>query len=136
MIGTEELTGLLRAYAIQARFELDWVPVQSQPKTTVRLALLSLLCVETALPYGGRVVLTQDGQSLTLAARTERPNLESALWHALCTETDWPDDLRAARVQFPLLRQAIQAQGASLDLDLAEHGLDLRITAVGREEFV
>ncbi|MBN2760843.1 MAG: histidine phosphotransferase [Rhodobacteraceae bacterium] len=130
MIGAEELAGLVRDYAAQARFDLHWDPAETQPKAIVRLALLCLLCVETVLPYGGQVVLVQDALSLHLRARSDKPKLEAALWSALSSEGDWPADLRAARVQFPLLKQAIAAQGMRLSLETNERGLDLRITAV------
>lgn len=129
MIGAEELSGLVRDYAAHARFDLHWDPAETQPKAIVRLALLGLLCVEAALPYGGQVVMVQDALSLHMRARSDKPKLEADLWQALGTESDWPADLRAARVQFPLFKQAIAAQGMGLSLETNERGLDLRITA-------
>jgi histidine phosphotransferase ChpT len=129
MIGAEELSGLVRDYATHARFDLHWDTAETQPKVIVRLALLVLLCVETALPYGGQVVLVQDALSLHMRAQSDKPKLEAELWQSLGTESAWPTDLRAARVQFPLLKQAIAAQGMALSLETNERGLDLRITA-------
>lgn len=129
MIGTDELGGLLRDYAATARFDLTWTPVVSKPKATVRLALLGLLCIETALPYGGRVVVTRDETALHITARSDKPKIDPAYWDALSGAADWPHDLQAARVQFPVLQRAIAQQGMSLELHIAEDGLDLRITA-------
>ena len=35
-IGAEELRGILRDYSAQLRFDLDWTPLQSQPKPMVK----------------------------------------------------------------------------------------------------
>jgi histidine phosphotransferase ChpT len=131
MIGVDELSGLLRDYAATARFDLSWTPVASTPKTTVRLALLTLLCLETALPYGGRVVVMESETCLELSARSNKLKREDGFWNALGGQSDWPNDLQAARVQFPLLRHAIAEQGMMLELRTADDGLDLRIIAAG-----
>ncbi|MCL1629741.1 histidine phosphotransferase family protein [Roseibaca sp. V10] len=128
-IGAEELRGILRDYSAQLRFDLDWTPLQSQPKPMVKLGLLALLCLETVLPHGGvaQCSLSQDG--LHFIARTERPKLYDALWQALDGGAPWPDDLRAAHVQFPALAQAVTAEGMALRVRTGTDGVDLQITA-------
>lgn len=129
MIGAGELRGLVRDHAAQARFDLDWTPTESLPKPAVKLALLGLLCIETALPFGGKVVCTLDHAALRLVARSENPKLEHDLWSTLSSDAAWPDDLSPARVQFPLLRQTVRMQKATLTLTLDQTELDLQITA-------
>ena len=128
-IGAGELGAILRDYRAQLRFDLDWTPEDVQPKRRVKLGLLALLCLENALPYGGHVLCTLSDRGLQLVARAEKPKIDTALWAALAGTAHWPDDLRAAQVQFPMLAQATTAQGMRLDLTILPNGVDMQISA-------
>jgi len=128
-IGAEELCGILRDYRSQNRFDLAWSPTQSHAKPMVKLAFLALLCMETALPYGGQVFCDLSDGGLRLLARSDRLMLEPDVWEALGDGDRWPDGLRAAHVQFPLLRAEAMRQGATLVITRSDDQVDLRITA-------
>lgn len=128
-IGADELQGILRDYCAQLRFDLDWTPAPSQPKPLVKLGFLALLCVESALPYGGHTVCTLSDTGLHIMARAEKPKLDTSLWTPVAEGGPWPDGLRAAHVQFPLLAQEAAAQGMTLAVTVREDGVDLKITA-------
>lgn len=128
-IGPDELRAILRDYSEQLRFELDWRPSQPLPKPLAKLALLALLCVETLLPHGGTAQVRCACDGIGISARSDRTQLEDALWQALDGAAPWPDNLRAAQVQFPALAAAIAAQKMMLDLTRHGDGLDLQITA-------
>lgn len=128
-IGADELQGILRDYCAQARFDLEWTPAPSQPKPLVKLGLLALLCVECALPYGGHAVCAFSDTGLHITARAEKPKLDTSLWTPIADGGPWPDGLRAAHVQFPLLTQEASAQGLALAVTVRANGVDLQITA-------
>lgn len=135
-IGADELRGILRDYTTRSRFDLDWTPTQRHPKSLAKLGLLALLCTETALPYGGDVAIDMTNQMLQVRAQSDTPKFDHGLWAPLGTDSAWPVDLRAAHVQFPLLRAEVLRQGGTIALNLTEAQMDLRITAAAAPDFV
>lgn len=128
-ISSSELGGLLRDYKAQLRFDLEWDCTTPQSKPLVKLGLLALLCLERCLPHGGRVLCTPCANGLHLTAQSDRPKIDGALWSALQGCAPWPDDLRAAHVQFPLLQREIATWKMTLDIKIATDGVDMRILA-------
>ena len=129
LIGADELRGILRDYTARSRFELDWTPTQSHPKPLAKLALLALLCTETALPYGGDVSIDLSDGALRVLARSDNSKFDEGLWTPLGDDSAWPDGLRAAHVQFPLLREEVLRHGATFAMTLTAEQVDMRITA-------
>jgi len=128
-IGADELRAILRDYSAQLRFDLDWSPEHSQPKPLVRLGLLALLCMETALPHGGQARCRLSPEGLHFNAQSDKPKSYDSLWSALGGSAPWPNNLRAAHVQFPALAQAVAEAHMSLRVSIEADGIDLQITA-------
>jgi histidine phosphotransferase ChpT len=98
------------------RFEID-LPADL-PRPQARRLMLAVMCVESALAWGGTVTL---GASRVLA-RAARMRLDPPLWAALDSGTP-PDPCAAAQVQFALLalsgpvRVGHAPETLTLDLD-------------------
>jgi histidine phosphotransferase ChpT len=120
--GSEHLTsarearGAVRDLYRQSRTVPDWTPQVDLPRREVKLGFLMMLCVETALPMGGHVTVATDGAGTwTLEALSDRIVLDERLWSVLrCGAVAAGRPLRAAEVQFPLLRETAEAAGASV----------------------
>ncbi|MEJ6401830.1 histidine phosphotransferase family protein [Yoonia sp. 2307UL14-13] len=125
MVGTSEVQGILRDIAAGTRFEYDWQVAVEQPRPMVRCAFLMLLCVETALPLGGDVRITLDGDRWVITATGSRLKVDAALWETL-TQPDAPFDHTAAQVQFALLPDLLAAQTRRIDLDITETAITAR----------
>ncbi|CUX83138.1 MAG: histidine phosphotransferase ChpT [Roseibaca calidilacus] len=128
-IGAEELRTVLRDYSAQLRFELDWPPQPYQPKPLVKLGLLALLCIETALPHGGQAQFRLSQEGLHIVAQSDRLKLDDGLWSALGGTVPWPDSLRAAHVQFPALAQSVAAAHLTLRVRTEPDSINLQISA-------
>ncbi|WP_295314892.1 histidine phosphotransferase family protein [Roseobacter sp.] len=102
MMGRAEVIAILKDLMEGARLQVAWGPMDAQPRSSVRMAFLALLCVENAMPYGGRVEISQEAGSWLLHGRADKLNIDETLWSVLTTR-DTPDDLRPAHVQFALL---------------------------------
>lgn len=102
MMGRSEVVSILKDLMHGARLDVAWGPMDAQPRSRVRLAFLALLCVETAMPYGGRVEISQHEDQWLLHGHADKLNMDTGLWEILATR-DAPDDLRPAQVQFALL---------------------------------
>lgn len=103
MVGAAEITSILRDLYQNSRLEIAWLPQDPQPRACIRLAFLGLLCLETAMPYGGRieVALTGDG-TWTLIGTADKLNIDAALWSVL-SQVSSNAQLQPAHVQFALM---------------------------------
>ena len=86
------------------RIEPVWDIDAHLPRNTVQLGYLVLLCIETALPQGGRVSARFDDGAFHVSARGPSVVEDPALWSVLedGSETRCVD-LRPSHVQFGLL---------------------------------
>ena len=102
MMGRSEIVSIIKDVMQGSRLNVAWGPMDAQPRSHVRMAFLALLCLETAMPYGGRIEISQDDGHWLLHGHADKLNIEQSLWDTLATQ-DAPDDLRPAQVQFALL---------------------------------
>lgn len=102
MVGRPEIVSILRDLYENSRLSVDWSPDAPQPRAAVRLAFLAILCIETALPYGGRVSITEDGGDWTLKGSADKLNINPDLWSSLRAAAP-AQNLQPAQVQFALL---------------------------------
>jgi histidine phosphotransferase ChpT len=105
-MGRPEILGLLRDWTEGGRLVVDWQPAGDHPRADVRRAFLGLLCVESALPYGGTIAVTRDGTRWQARATGRRLKVEPPLW-ALLSDPAAQADLTPPQVQFGLLRREL-----------------------------
>jgi histidine phosphotransferase ChpT len=91
----------------------------------VRAAFLALLCVETAMPYGGRIEISQDDGRWLLHGRADKLNIDQKMWDILATR-DAPADLRPAQVQFALLPLVLADMDKRVATEITESDVRLR----------
>ena len=102
MMGRAEVISILDDLMEGSRLDVAWGPLDPQARFGVRMAFLALLCLEAAMPYGGRVEISNDGDKWLLHGRADKLNVDQTLWDILVTKES-PEDLRPAHVQFALL---------------------------------
>ncbi len=110
MVGRPEVSSILQDVYVGSRLTVAWGPLDPQPRRLVRLALLALLCMETGMPYGGRVEIDQDDDNLTLTGHADKLNIDPDLW-GLLGHKKRTEELRPAHVQFGLLPIIAQEEG-------------------------
>lgn len=119
-VARTEILTTLSAVASGGRHSFSWNVAGNPLRLEVRIALLAVMCLETALPLGGDIdVQMQDGH-WTIATSHDRLNLDPALWVPLSNGA-CPDDLGAAQVHFGLLPAMAAEAGRTLTLT---HGAD------------
>lgn len=114
-IARADIVGLLRDLAAGSRLKTEWGPFEPQPRADVRLAFLALQCLETAMPYGGEVRVSETDGRWTVAGTAERMTVDAALWASL-TDPGADAEITPAVVQFALLPVAAQDRGRGLDV--------------------
>lgn len=115
-----EILQTLQDVARGGRHSYSWDVAGDPPRTDVRTALLSVMCIETSLPVGGDIEIKKQGDSWSVETQHSRLSLDPALWVPL-SKGLVPPDLTAARVHFGLLPS--MAADADRTLSLT-HGSD------------
>ncbi|WP_339107185.1 histidine phosphotransferase family protein [Thioclava sp. GXIMD4216] len=117
-VSQNEIRSLLSEMSATGRTKFDWQVDGDQPRHLVKMAYLAILCMETALPFGGRLVITEHNGEWHLVAETRRTKPDDALWQALAGHA--PADLRPAQVQFILLPREAETYGRHIDWQINE----------------
>jgi histidine phosphotransferase ChpT len=125
MMGRAEVVSILTDLMQSTRLDVAWGPMDAQPRSDVRLAFLALQCVETAMPYGGRVEISQSEGQWLLHGRADKLNIDERLWSVLATK-ETPGDLRPAQVQFALLPLIASDQGRRIVTEMNDIEIKLR----------
>jgi histidine phosphotransferase ChpT len=107
-----------------SRLQVTWTSPADLPRPEVKIAFLLLLCLETALPFGGRVAIACEGGGWRLSAAAERMKPDAALWDALAAGAA-PVEVAPARVQFALVGPELQRIGRVLAVHRGETEMTL-----------
>ncbi|GGD32797.1 histidine phosphotransferase family protein [Sinisalibacter lacisalsi] len=105
------------------RLAVDWQPEADVPRGLAKLALLGLMCLETAMPRGGEARVTAHGAGYRVTGSGPRLALPEGLRAAL--DGAPPADLAPAHVHFALLAGEARAQGRALHHEIGSAGISL-----------
>jgi histidine phosphotransferase ChpT len=115
-IGRPEVTSVLADLTRGSRLAIDWDGPADLPRPEVKLAFLLLMCLETALPYGGEITVSATGLAWSMTARAAKTKVDPDLWGQLSASSA-DNFLGAAQVHFALARDALRHQGRQPKLD-------------------
>ena len=124
MVGAREIATVLAPGADGRKIEIDWALEGDQPRTAVKVIFLILQCFETAMPWGGRVKVSHDGDHWKVAGEAERLKVEHGVWELLSNPAA-EVDLAAAQVHFALVGPELARQGRKLGLTVSEHSISV-----------
>lgn len=100
-LGRAEVVSILSDCMEGGRLKVMYGPLDPQPRWAVRMAFLAVQCLETALPYGGRIeILCRDG-SWDITGHSTKQSVDPSLWGLLTGGSI--EELAPAHVQFALL---------------------------------
>jgi histidine phosphotransferase ChpT len=108
-IGRAEVISILNDMMGGGRLSVEWGPLEGQPRDVVRLALLAIQCLETAMPYGGRIEVSSSRKQWKIHGKSEKFNQIDNLWSAV-SSVETASDIAPAHVQFALLPAAAKEQ--------------------------
>ncbi len=131
-IGRDEVQAVLGALSAGGRLTYVWQTPADLSRREVKLAFLALMCVEAAMPWGGRLTVsaTGDGAPWTMVGEAARLRFDPAKW-AILTEgamDDGPEPgpVSASDVQFVLAPLAAEDVGRRLQVSCAETEIVVR----------
>ena len=108
-IGRAEVISILNDMMGGGRLSVEWGPLEGQPRDVVRLALLAIQCLETAMSYGGRIEVSSSRKQWKIHGKSEKFNQIDNLWSAV-SSVETASVIAPAHVQFALLPAAAKEQ--------------------------
>ncbi|WBU65362.1 histidine phosphotransferase family protein [Paracoccus aerodenitrificans] len=93
----------------------------------VKMVLLALMCLHSAMPWGASIVVRQQAAHWHLRAEGSRTRHDTALWSWLGSDVNSPDlyDPPAAEVHFPLLAITAAEAGRMIRWSLCDTGAEI-----------
>jgi histidine phosphotransferase ChpT len=120
VVARADLLATLDAVACGGRLSYSWSVAADHERLEVWTALLAVMCVETALPLGGDIEVSNTDGTWAIFAKHDGLKLDPALWVPL-SKGECPPVLSASQVHFGLLTTL--AQDANQTLMMC-HGSD------------
>ncbi|WP_347310224.1 histidine phosphotransferase family protein [Defluviimonas sp. SAOS-178_SWC] len=120
-----EIRSILDDMTRGGRLSIDWQAPGNAARIEVKLAFLALQCLETALPYGGRVTIAADGDAWRIGAEAAKMKVDENLWSRLTAPASGAE-VAAAHVQFLLFPAELARQGRRLTLQMSEPRIAMR----------
>jgi histidine phosphotransferase ChpT len=119
-----EVKSILSDMTRGSRLNIDWQTGADLQRAEVKVAFLLILCLESALPYGGKIKVSTEADRWLLLAEAARLKVDAGLWDVLADPTATPD-LSPSVVHFPLAAAEIARQGRRLSADLGQTTIKL-----------
>lgn len=119
-VSRAELGRLIEGMAAQGRLSLTLDAEGDFARPEVRMIMLALMCMESAMPWGGRVIVLRATPGWRLVAECDRSRVDPDLWA-------WLDGGTArapapSEVHFPLLAETAMAAGRRLRHEFDQTG--------------
>lgn len=123
-MGAREVESILRDLYAPTRLKVNWQPTSGQPRSAVRLAFLALQCLETGMPFGGQIDVSENDGKWRVNGTADKLNIDPDLWAILASRNP-PSDLRPAQVQFALLPTIAADESCSLVAQSDDHRVEI-----------
>ena len=124
-IGRTEVTGILADVTRGGRLSVAWQSPADLSRREVKLAFLLIQCLETAMPYGGKVTVDLSDGRWTIGGQSPKLRIDPDLWEVLSNPAAQAG-IGPAQVQFLLVPHEAALQGHRLTADIRE--ADIRLS--------
>ncbi|MGB3148225.1 MAG: histidine phosphotransferase family protein [Paracoccaceae bacterium] len=125
-IGRAEILSILDDMTRGARTRIDWRGPDEANRKAVKQLFLALLCLETALPWGGQITVNQQEDGWQVSATSDRTKIDPRLWATL-TDEEADGNHAPSEVHFALLREEARLLGRPLSCQTAEGRISISL---------
>ena len=122
-VGAQEIGAIVEALNRTGRQRVDWM-AGGAPRVEVKLSFLVILCIASALPWGGEILVRRTGDTWQITGKAEKMKLGPAIWAAL-GDPGQPLAVTSAEVEFPLARETAGRIGRTLAVQLGSSEITL-----------
>ncbi len=124
-IGNAEVRSVLADLYRGNRIRVDWRITEDTLRIEAKLAFLVIQCFESAMPWGGKVAVTRNGDDWNIYGSADRMKIEPELWN-LATDPSKGNDIAASNVHFALLSPTSEA--ANCKIKTATNGNSISVS--------
>lgn len=117
-VARSEVLEVLADMTRGSRLRIEWISQATMPRASVKLSFLLLMCLESAMSFGGVVEVEQGEPRWTIKGHAARLKVDPALWGVL-TQGPLPE-ISPSQVQFPLVAEELARQHRRLTTEIAE----------------
>lgn len=96
------------------RLQVEWQSDRDLSRADVKLAFLAIQCLETAMPWGGRVLVDQSHPGWTITGEAVRLKIDPPLW-AVLSDPQATATFTPALVHFAVLSEDLRQQSRRMD---------------------
>lgn len=107
------------------RQHIAWQPEGAQPRVDCKLAFLALICLQSALPFGGHLKIETTGGQWKITGRAKKFKINIDLWDGLSNRRI-SESLGAAEIHFVLLVSTLQANDRFCQIARTSDSLSIR----------
>jgi histidine phosphotransferase ChpT len=123
-VGRPEVIGILQDISQGARVTIDWQVATDILRRELKLAFLGMQCLETALAFGGRIAVQNEGAKWTMTAHAPRMKIMPEVWEAL-SNSSISVEITPSLVQFALFPEELTRQTRRLTVEIRETEIKL-----------
>lgn len=123
-VSVSEIAQLLEEHVHGGRLTIQTEAAADLSRLDARLLLLAVMCLESALPWGGRVLICRGGEGWRLVAEAQRTRPEPELW-ALLNGGGSSAGIAPADVHFTMLATLAAEAGRAVSWELDATGADI-----------
>ena len=122
-VSRASLAQLVDGFSGQGRLRVQLEAEGDFARVELRMIMLAMMCLESALPWGGAVTVVHDGGRWRLVGQADRVKQDPALWAWL--GGDDPRTPAPSEVHFALLAQALADAHRQPAWDMDEKGAEI-----------
>ncbi|HID05797.1 MAG TPA: histidine phosphotransferase [Armatimonadetes bacterium] len=124
MISAQEISKVLTPDTVGPKLIIDWQADQDLPRVEVKIAFLVLMCLETAMPYGGKVRVSCDEANWQFLANAERIKEYPNLWE-MVNSPDLTAPPAPAHLHFALLGPSLVESNRTAGIDITDTEIEI-----------
>lgn len=123
-ISRAEVQSILSDVTRGGRLQIEWTSDADLVRPEVKLAFLLIQCLENAMAYGGRIVVSGIEGRWQITGQADKLRIDTALWEILANPAANPP-ITPALVQFPLAAETLITRGYRLKTTLTQKDVTL-----------
>jgi histidine phosphotransferase ChpT len=120
-----EIAGVLADLTRGGRVTIDWAGPPDVARREAKLLFLLIMCMESALPFGGRIAVAHDDRWV-MTATSPKLKIDTTLWNVLLHPAD-AQGLGPAQVHFALVPEELRRQERRMTTELSAESIRLTV---------
>lgn len=118
-IGRNEVVSTLTDLTRGGRIVIDWQSPPDLSRREVKLAFLLVMCLETAMAYGGKILVERTESRWSMTGQAGKLKIDTGLWELLANPSAVVD-ITPAQVHFLLVPDEVSRQHRRLTSELRD----------------